>query len=98
MTCRAFPLALQIFPLLESQDLRDFRLLRPDSPANVMDQSLVAAGFLLILAGFVIGLVSLLRSQGSHAGSRGEKRRGTVIIIGPIPIIFGSDPGIARMF
>ena len=63
-----------------------------------MDQNLVAAGFLLILAGFSIGLVSLLRSQGSHIGSRGEKRGGAVIIIGPIPIIFGSDPGIARMF
>ena len=53
-----------------------------------MDQNLVAAGFLLIRAGFVIGLVSLLRSQESHIGSRGEKRGGAVIIIGPIPIIF----------
>ena len=62
-----------------------------------MDQNLVAAGFLLILAGFSIGLVSLLRSQGSHTGGPGGKRGGAVIIIGPIPIIFGSNPGIARM-
>ena len=62
-----------------------------------MDQNLVAAGFLLTFVGFVIGLVSLLRSQGSHIGSRGEKRGGAVIIIEPIPIIFGSNPGIARM-
>ena len=62
-----------------------------------MDQNLVAAGFLLIFAGFVIGLVSLPRSQGSHIGIRGEKRGGAVIIIGPIPIIFRSDPGIARI-
>jgi uncharacterized protein (TIGR00304 family) len=59
---------------------------------NRIDQNLVTAGIILVLAGFVVGLVSFLLSSGSHIGNRDERRGGAVIIIGPIPIIFGSDP------
>jgi len=59
---------------------------------NRIDQNLVMAGIILVLAGFVVGLVSFLLSSGSHIGNRDERRGGAVIIIGPIPIIFGSDP------
>lgn len=62
-----------------------------------MDQNLVTAGLLLVLAGFVIGLIALLRPNATHTGSRGEKRGGGVIIIGFIPIVFGSDPRTTKV-
>jgi uncharacterized protein (TIGR00304 family) len=62
-----------------------------------MDQNLVTAGLLLVLAGFVIGALSLLRPDRAHTGSRGEKRGGGVIIIGFIPITFGSDPRTTKV-
>jgi uncharacterized protein (TIGR00304 family) len=49
---------------------------------------LVLAGFLLVLAGFGVIVVSML-SQGRKEGS--EVKGGGVIMIGPVPIIFGSD-------
>jgi uncharacterized protein (TIGR00304 family) len=62
-----------------------------------MDQNLVTAGFLLIFVGLAIGVISLLRPNRAHTGSRGEKRGGGVIIIGFIPIIFGSDPRTTKV-
>jgi len=59
---------------------------------NMTNQNLVTAGIILVLTGFVVGLVSFLLSSGSHIGNRDERRGGAVIIIGSIPIIFGSDP------
>jgi len=64
---------------------------------NMTNQNLVTAGIILVLTGLVVGLVSFLLSSGSHIGNRDERRGGAVIIIEPIPIIFGSNPGIARM-
>lgn len=62
-----------------------------------MDQNLVIAGLLLVLAGFVIGVISLLRPSGTKIGGHGEKRGGGVIIIGFIPIVFGSDPKTTKV-
>lgn len=61
-----------------------------------MDQNLVTVGIILVLAGFLVGLAGFLLSNGSHAGNLGERRGGGVIIIGPMPIIFGSDPGTTK--
>jgi uncharacterized protein (TIGR00304 family) len=49
---------------------------------------LVLAGVLLILGGFAVVFASVLTS--SRKGE-GEARGGGVIMIGPIPIVFGSD-------
>jgi len=49
---------------------------------------LVLVGFLLILVGFGAIVVSML-SQTRKEGS--EVKGGGVIMIGPVPIIFGSD-------
>jgi uncharacterized protein (TIGR00304 family) len=49
---------------------------------------LVTAGLLLIIAGFAVVMVSLVTREG---GTKTEVRGGGVIMIGPIPIIFGSD-------
>jgi uncharacterized protein (TIGR00304 family) len=49
---------------------------------------LVLAGILLVLVGFGVIVVAML-SQGKKEGA--EVKGGGVIMIGPVPIIFGSD-------
>jgi uncharacterized protein (TIGR00304 family) len=49
---------------------------------------LVTAGLLLIIVGFAAVAISLLSSPG---GMKGEVRGGGVVMIGPVPIVFGSD-------
>ena len=49
---------------------------------------LVTAGLLLIIAGFAVVMVSLVSREG---GTKTDVRGGGVVMIGPIPIIFGSD-------
>jgi uncharacterized protein (TIGR00304 family) len=49
---------------------------------------LVLAGLLLVLVGFGVFFVSIL-SQARKEGS--EVKGGGVVMIGPVPIIFGTD-------
>jgi len=49
---------------------------------------LILAGVLLLLVGFGVIIVAML-SQGRKGGA--EVKGGGVIMIGPVPIIFGSD-------
>lgn len=49
---------------------------------------LVTAGLLLVVVGFAVVVVSML--SGSD-GSKPNVKGGGVVMIGPIPIIFGSD-------
>ena len=49
---------------------------------------LVLAGVLLVLVGFGVLAVAML-SQGRRDGT--EVKGGGVVMIGPVPIIFGSD-------
>ena len=49
---------------------------------------LITTGLVLVLAGFGIIAVSVL-SGGKKSGT--EVRGGGVVMVGPIPIIFGSD-------
>jgi len=49
---------------------------------------LILAGLVLVLAGLGVIAVSLL-SEGRRAGS--EVKGGGVLMVGPIPIVFGSD-------
>lgn len=48
----------------------------------------MTAGLLLIIAGFGVVMVSLVSRE---SGTKTEVKGGGVIMIGPIPIIFGSD-------
>lgn len=48
---------------------------------------LVTAGLLLVIAGFAVVVVSML--HGNEGGT--EVKGGGVLMIGPIPVIFGSD-------
>jgi uncharacterized protein (TIGR00304 family) len=49
---------------------------------------LVLAGILLVLVGFGVMVVAML-SQGRKEGT--EVKGGGVIMIGPVPIVFGTD-------
>jgi uncharacterized protein (TIGR00304 family) len=49
---------------------------------------LVTAGLLLIIVGFAVVAISLLSRSG---GTKGEVKGGGVVMIGPVPIVFGSD-------
>jgi uncharacterized protein (TIGR00304 family) len=58
---------------------------------------LVTAGIVVILTGIIVVLLAVFLGGRSKDGRRGEETRaevkgGGVIMIGPIPIIFGSDP------
>jgi uncharacterized protein (TIGR00304 family) len=54
---------------------------------------LLLIGLAMILAGFVVVFLAMVRSGKSSEGERRETqvRGGGVIMIGPIPVIFGSD-------
>ena len=55
------------------------------------NELLFEAGVLLILVGFVIVFVAAVLMTSSAAKSKGSVRGGGVVIIGPFPIIFGTD-------
>ena len=48
---------------------------------------LAEAGLILVFAGFAVVVFSVMSSKGGG----GEVKGGGVVMIGPIPIIFGSD-------
>ena len=51
---------------------------------------LYSAGFALILAGIIIVILVILILSTRSAG-KGKVRGGGAVIIGPVPIIFGTD-------
>jgi uncharacterized protein (TIGR00304 family) len=57
--------------------------------------ALITIGFVLITVGVLIVIVVVLASRGKTAKKEGESeakvKGGGVIMIGPIPIIFGND-------
>ena len=57
-----------------------------------MDQFLLGVGVSLILLGFALSFVAVLLFVFSGAkGGKSRVRGGGAVIIGPIPIIFGTD-------
>jgi uncharacterized protein (TIGR00304 family) len=58
--------------------------------------SLAEVGFMLVIFGFILAIIAafVLAFKGRHGA--GETRGGGVLLIGPIPIIFGSDRGSTR--
>ncbi len=52
---------------------------------------------LLVLAGFVIGILALVIAILRSARGAGESRGGGLIMIGPVPIVFGTDKQSARV-
>ncbi len=55
-----------------------------------MDLTLFTAGVLMVFTGFAVLLASLITS-GERRETERDVRGGGVVIVGPIPIVFGSD-------
>ncbi|MCE4617597.1 MAG: DUF131 domain-containing protein [Desulfurococcales archaeon] len=52
-------------------------------------------GLMLVFVGVIIILVGILVIVLASTGGKGEVEGGAVVIIGPIPIVFGSNKTIA---
>src|SRR5437773_2276234 len=52
---------------------------------------LVSFGILLVFAAFAVIFVAMILSASAKPNSEGRVRGGGVVMIGPIPLIFGSD-------
>jgi len=63
----------------------------------VNGQLLFTVGFILILAGFGMGLVAALLLFFKAFRGKGRVRGGGVVMIGPFPIVFGTDKESVKM-
>ncbi len=52
-------------------------------------------GVLLIATGFLLVIISLVQNIMQSSSGQGNTGFGGVILIGPIPIVFGSSPAMA---
>ena len=53
--------------------------------------ALVTLGLILIFSGFIVAFLSVLLMFLKDMRAQGKSRGGGLIMIGPIPIIFGTD-------
>lgn len=65
--------------------------------ANLADNLIFTLGLLLVLAGFAVGVLAFIIAILRSAGGTGQMRGGGVVMIGPVPIIFGTDKESARI-
>jgi len=54
------------------------------------------AGLFLVIAGFLVAFVAVILLAIRSRGRNGQTRGGGVLLIGPIPIVFGSDSESVR--
>jgi len=54
-------------------------------------------GLLLALAGFAVGILALIIAVLRSARGAGRVRGGGVVMIGPVPIVFGTDKESTRI-
>jgi len=52
---------------------------------------LVTLGILFVFAGFAVIFLAMILSASSKPSTEGKVRGGGVVMIGPIPLVFGSD-------
>jgi len=56
------------------------------------DELLSNVGIVLILSGFAVAFIAMILTVLSGAkGGKGKVRGGGAVIIGPVPIVFGTD-------
>ena len=63
----------------------------------MIDGSLQTIGLAFVLVGFVLALIAGLVMAVKGRGGQGSVRGGGVLLIGPIPIIFGTDKESVRI-
>ena len=61
------------------------------------DNFLFNIGLLLGLAGFVLAIVGIFIAILKSARGTGQTRGGGIVMIGPVPIVFGTDKQSARI-
>ena len=61
------------------------------------DSFLFNIGLLLGLAGFALAIVGIFVAILRSARGKGKVRGGGVVMIGPVPIVFGTDKESARI-
>jgi len=63
----------------------------------LVELSLANIGFILIILGFVLAFIAVILLAFKSRGTSGQTRSAGILLIGPIPIIFGSDKQSARV-
>jgi uncharacterized protein (TIGR00304 family) len=71
------------------------RTVKPGS--ELADNLLFNIGLLLVFAGFAVAVLAIFVAIMRSARGTGQVRGGGVVMIGPVPIIFGTDKGSARI-
>ena len=64
---------------------------------NLADNLIFLIGLLLALAGFAVAILAFIFAILRSARGAGQVRGGGVVMIGPVPIVFGTDKQSARM-
>ncbi len=61
----------------------------------MLTQLLIPIGMILIFIGFLVIIIDLMMHYGVKGNTESRVRGGGVVIIGPVPIVFGSDKKMA---
>ena len=61
------------------------------------DNLIFTVGLVLVLAGFAVGILAVIFAILRSARGTGQARGGGVVMIGPIPIVFGTDRESAKI-
>jgi len=61
------------------------------------DNVIFTVGLLLALAGFAVGILTFIIAVLRSARGAGRVRGGGVVMIGPVPIVFGTDKESTRI-
>lgn len=64
---------------------------------NLADNLIFTIGLLLALAGFAVAILAFIFAILRSARGAGQVRGGGVVMIGPVPIVFGTDKQSARV-
>ena len=65
--------------------------------SQLADNLVFSIGLLLAIAGFVVGILAFIIAVAKSMRGGGKVRGGGVVMIGPVPIIFGTDKQSTRM-
>lgn len=60
------------------------------------DNIIFSIGLLLVIAGFMIGILAFIIAVARSMRGGGKMRGGGVVMIGPVPIVFGTDKESTR--
>jgi uncharacterized protein (TIGR00304 family) len=80
---------------IRGKPISRLRTVKPE--AELADNLLFSIGLLLVLAGFAIAILVIFAAILRSARGQGQVRGGGVVMIGPVPIVFGTDKESARI-